>query len=461
MGLRERVARWVAPSVFKALGTRMTAEQLLQTVFGPAGAGTRIGTQEVLKAYSTMPWLRSVVTRTSWSVACVPWKLYVATNAPASKQGKAVKRTDVARSMDPNQRMKAYKALRASDSLREIETHPALDLLDKGNERFSGAICRQVTQQHLDLVGEGAWLLERNGMLLPSEILPIPPTWIVQTPWDRVSRDTWMISTPDRGTLTVPKDDLIYFHHPDPADPYARGRGMGHALGDELETDEAITLHLKRWFKNYAMPPLIVSRKGAATGTTSQPANVERMEEAWMRKLAGRNNVPYFSNQELNIQTVDTTFKDMQLSDLRSDERDILIHVYGVPPEIFGILESSNRSTIDAADYILAKHVQVPRLEHMRMVLQLRLIERYDERLILDYVSPVMEDKEFQLKVVQGSPQAFTLDEIRELAGHRPLATGGEGFYVPMNTVYVTDPSEVGTQEAAVAAAGAGAGGGA
>lgn len=456
MGIRQKIARWALKA---AAGDRLSAEQLVTLVFGPGTTGVRMGSAELLKAYETMPWLRAVVQKVSWATACVPWQLFVVTNEPqktarkAGRPAKAVLRRDLSRSMDPDFRIRAYKALRQDDSLKEITNHPLLELLDNGNERFPGHTCRQITQQHLDLVGEGAWVVERNGLLKPSGILPIPPTWIAATPWDfqSGSNGMWLVHS-NRGSISLPPEDLIYFYHPKPNDPYDRGTGMGHALGDELETDEYTARHLKRWFKNFAMPPAIISKKNptspVAGGASATAANVDRLEESWMKKLLGRNNVPFFSNQELSVNKIGDTFNDMQLSQLRKDERDIIIHTYGLPPEVFGILENSNRATIDAADYLLAKGTVVPRLEYMRAVIQRKLVEQFDTRLILDYVSPVVEDKDFQLKATGQHPYAFTVDEIRELAGKRKLPDDvGEGFMVPMSSIYVRDLTETGVDE--------------
>lgn len=458
MSLKQRIAHGIASWAIKNLNDRMTAEQLVTAAFGPTSTGLRYGSTELLRAYSTMPWLRSVVGRISWSTAVVPWQLYAVTGK--AEDGKRyMRRKDIAESRDPKYRLEQYKSLRRSDRLEEIETHAALDFLETGNDRFSGHVARQVTQQHLDLVGEGAWVIERDGLGMPTKYWPIPPTWIAQTPWSPLNTGlgvingqstigNWIIHS-NRGTLVVPPDDVVYFYHPNPADPYDRGRGIGHSLGDELETDEAAAKHLKRWFKNFAIPPVIISRKqsGPQTPGAGGP-NMARLEEKWMAKLLGRNNVPFFSTHELSVHEMNHTFQEMQLSQLRKDERDILIHVYGLPPEVFGILEQSNRSTIDAADYLMGKYVIVPRLEFQRAIIQKQLIEKYDERLILDYVSPVLEDREFELKVMQAMPHDFTVDEIRELANRRPLPNGaGEGFFVPMSSMYVRDLTEAAYEE--------------
>jgi hypothetical protein len=66
------------------------------------------------------------------------------------------------------------------------------------------------------------------------------------------------------------------------------------------------------------------------------------------------------------------------------------------------------------------KYCIVPRIERERCFLQERLVPEYDERLIIDYVSPVPEDKEFQLKVMAAQPTSFEKNEFRELAGFAP-----------------------------------------
>jgi hypothetical protein len=293
----------------------------------------------------------------------------------------------------------------------------------------------QVSQQHLDLIGETFWILDRNGLNLPSAIWPVPPTWVASRPINGLngmpSQDYYTFSSAS-GSRTVSSRDVIRFYHPDPSDPYNRSSGIGHVLGDELETDEYISKFMKRSFKNNAIPPMILSMKD------TKKENLDRFEEGWMRKLTGRPNVPFFTNREVKVDQLNPTFQQMELATLRKDERDTIIHVYGAPPEIFGIIENSNRSTIDAADYLFGKFVVVPRCEFRRIILQQRLVETYDDRLILDYVSPVVEDAEFKLKVMQAQPAAFTVDEFRDLGGMPPDLSGtGDGRIVQMGVIWV------------------------
>ena len=431
MNWRDNVATWVMRAIGANPGSVMAA--MLNSIVSTP----RLGTSQLLQAYNTMPWLRAVVGRTSWMVASAHWQLYVATEKPSAKsltRAKARRYRALARSMNPTKRQNTYKALRRSDSLREIEQSPALDLLEFGNARFPGMVCMQVMQTHLDLVGETSALIERNGLLTPGAFYPMPPTWVTELP--RNGGSTFLVVAPG-GTLEVPKQDMLYMYHPNPADPYDRGTGVGHALGDELETDEYAAKHLKAWFRNRARPDILVS------GETLSIDNIKRMSEDWLQKMQGTQGFakPYFINRKIDVQQIGHTFQEMQLSDLRKDERDIFIHVYGMPPEVFGIVENSNRATIDAADYLVSRYIAVPRLEFLRIWLQMQIIEQFDDRLILDYVSPVQEDREYELKVMQAKPAAFTVDEWREQAGKSPEEdkTVGGGRFVPFNEAFVEE----------------------
>lgn len=439
MTLRQRMAS----VALKALGADAFS-QIISSIVGNASTTPRMGSKELLRAYSTMPWLRAVVGKISWQAGSVPWQLYVATAAPEPGKGKerrARRFKALQRCTSLRQRMVMYKALRDDDALKEITEHGFLDLIDRGNTKMSGAQVMQLTYQHLDLVGESAWVMDRNGLSVPTDLWPIPTTWVQDMP--RPGRDTYMVVAPT-GMREVPAQDIVWFYHPDPSDPYARGTGTGHALGDELETDEYAAKHLKGWFYNRARPDILVTGAGLNKG------DLDRMEEKWLQKLSGAGKAgqkPYFINRDVKVDVISQSFGEMQLSQLRKDERDAIVHVYGLSPEALGIIENSNRSTIDAADYMVAKYVLQPRLEFMRTKLQL-LVEMFDERLILDYINPVQEDKEYELKVMTASPASFTVDEWRAQAGKKPMpdAKIGEGHIVPMTNTFVESLDELAEQ---------------
>src|SRR6185295_18915609 len=211
------------------------------------------------------------------------------------------------------------------------------------------------------------------------------------------------------------------FKDPDPAMPYWRGTGTSQALADEMETDEYAAKYIKAFFYNSARPDVIITPKG--DNASLNPNEMDRLETQWTNEHQGfwRAFKPLFSNRPIDVTVLEANFRQLQMKDLRSHIRDICLQVWGVSPEILGVLENSNRATIDAADSLFSKWVIVPRLEDWRLDFQRQLVPEYDERLILDYESPVQEDKTFAKEVMGLITEAFSLDEIRELVGHSPL----------------------------------------
>ena len=422
---RVMVAAKAAVGIFSDNSLTQAYGLLRGVLPGGVGMPPQRGTVDFLRAYSQMPWLRAVTSRVGTATASAEWQLFV-----VRKKGERARRaTRIQRAMSLKSRQLLMKEATEKDELEQIVDHPLLDLLHSANEFHTGFSARKITQLHIDLVGDAFWLKERDAGGMITAIWPIPPHWIAATPtpafrFFRVNFRAW------RGN--IPDTEFVWFSDPDPMNPYARGSGAAMALGDELDTDEYASRMVKAFFYNSARPDLIISPKG---GGNLRDASIKRLEEDWMAKNQGffRSWKPYFLTREVDIKELDHNFRSLTLVQLREFERNVVMQQYGVPPEILGVLESSNRATIDAADYFMGKYVIEPRLEFQRAIMQERLVPEFDERLILDYVSPVAEDRERFLKVATEAAWSLTTNEWRAMSGHGPLEDeqAGELHMVP------------------------------
>lgn len=390
----------------------------------------RRGQQRLLEAYAEMPWVRAVAGKIGESIAATEWIALRSTNVGNAQEAAATARFYSKASPDRRKR------LRKQMELVELPGHPMLDLLEEGNEFHTGMTIAEVTQLHLELVGEGFWVKERNGMGRPTELWSIPPHWVRGTPHPGPDADSFTLFLDGQETA-LPMSEVIWFKKPDPYLPYGRGVGTGRALSDELDTDEYAAKHMKGWFVNGAIPDLLVSADGLS------PENTKRMEEDWLDKQQGWWNrfKPYFVGKKLTVTKLTSSFRDMGLGQLRKDQRDVIIHTWGVAPEMFGITENSNRANITGAFYQYARWVLVPRLELKRVFLQTRLAVDYEPGLIIDYVSPVEADKAHVLNVMKAAPWAFNVDEWREEAGRTELADdAGKVHAAPFNLIFSETP---------------------
>lgn len=383
-------------------------------------------TAGALQAYSTMPWLNACTNKVANSTAMVQWKLF----RVGGKNGKPKfhRKLFTAKHIE---RRAIMKQLRATGEMTEIETHPFLDLLDFGCAQFNGVQVMRLSQIYMDTVGECVWLLERNPQGMPVGLWPIPSHWVadfptIAKPYFRIQFKTFV------GDIAT--EDVVLFMHPDPLNPYGRGAGTAVALADELDTDEFAAQFTRSFFQNRARPDVIISGKGLGKDET------RRLEVGWLQKHQGffKAFKPAFISADIEVKELGTSMKQTGTRELREFERNVIMQVYGVPPELFGVIENSNRATIDAADFLFAKHLLVPRLELLRTIMQEKLIPQFDERIILDYETPVEEDKQYHLEAAKAAPWARTVDEWRELQGLEPAEGGmGGGFMVPFNMMYV------------------------
>lgn len=416
------------------------ATQLMQGLY-PSHRGeppARTG-MNFLKSYSTMPWLRASVHRVSTSISATEWKLY-ANKKQGNPKARAVKHFK-AQTTHHDQKVKILHQLDAKGELQEIVEHPFLTLLHDPNEFMTGLDFMKVTQAHIDLVGEAFWLKERDGLGMLIGCWPIPPFWIIQTatptyPFYRVSYRGWQHDIPDT--------EMLWMREPDPFNPYGRGSGTAQALGDELDTDEYAAKFTKSFFFNDAKPPFIVYPKGQPTASLGS-SEISRLEQDWTSKNQGfwRKFKPYFLSAEVGVYEFTQNLQNMQLTDLRKFERDTVVQCYGIPPELLGILQHSNKATIDAATFIYGKWVLMPRLEFLRAQWQERILPEFDERLILDYVSPMEDDKNQQLEALKAMPATATINEWRGRQGLPPL-DGPNGDMHMMPSLMQPQPLDLG-----------------
>lgn len=420
----------------------MAVRRLLDiaTVSGAGGGGGRFQvvagqapqrTANFLKAFAERPWLSAPADKIATDIAATEWTLHaVRTGAGEASFRRYPRLTRAA----PAVRRSIMRDLRVRGELMDIEAHPVLDLLCNHNLVHVGPQALRVVQLTTDLVGEGYELIERwpSGPLagLPMNLWPLPPDWVTKIPGQSGDR-MFHVQLPGSAPQPVSPDDMIWIRQADPANPYGRGVGTASSLGDELDIDEFAAKEVKTRLYNRARPDFLVMSDEIGT-----PSDARRLEARWMEKHGGffRAGLPHFLNFEAKIHQLSSNFEEMEISKLRPQQRDTIIQRFGVPPEQLGIIENSNRATIHASDFIYADGCLVPRLELMRTSLQAQLVEEYDSRLILDYVSPVPEDGEFQKEVMAAAPHMFTRGEFKRLAGIEPTESDNV-YFVPFNLV--------------------------
>ncbi len=333
---------------------------------------------------------------------------------------------------------------RLGDGEKEkVEDHPLITLFQKPNPSPDATwfTLLYMTEAYLQISGEAFWVLEKSGLNQVNEIWIIPPNWVNTTP--TLDKNYFEIITADGVRIDIDADDMVYFKEPNLVNPYGRGKGRAKAIEDEVETDEYMAKWSKRFFYNDAKPPFIIEAPGA-----SKP-DVDRIQESWMQRFAGLNNAhkPAVLPFGGKVTQLGTNAREMDFVQSRKYLRDQANQHFRVPPELMGIIENSNRATIDAADYIFRSSVLINRLTMIQQALQHQIINRYFEKdnLLFEFENVIPDDKEFELKKANEglSRGAISINEWRQINGWDTLeGDAGDVYLLPNTVIPVRNPMD-------------------
>jgi hypothetical protein len=399
---------------FKALFSRSKREGTGFEMSRWSAAPPRRGSEALLRAYKTMPWLQTLVDTTSEGVADLRWKVV----RPTKRENAKGFRAKLSGTLE--ERRERLKSMIEAGEAVEVPDHGLLQLLCDPNDHLTGRQVQKLKQIYLDLIGEAPLVLEmRSGVPVGYWILP--PYAVTAFPdWSKPPAERFYTVTFGKLSRLIPASQVVMLRHPDPDDPLGRGIGKGFALGDELDTDEYAARFAKNYFYNSAIPAAVVTIEGMPAGDT--PA-AKRWKEDLKREHQGADNAGkvLVTGGKVSVARLDTDFQKMDLNALRKGLRDFARMNFKVPPEIVGDLTSSNKATAWAAGDALARNAIVPRGEFLRSEYQKRLMPFFgEEGDVLEFESPVPADKELELRVMGLFPSSFTHDEARTLAGKKP-----------------------------------------
>lgn len=353
-------------------------------------------------------------------VATAKWRLVYPTNRSAAKLARELP------ALTWDVRLDTIAELRRAGDLREVAEHPLLTMMERNVAELPGNELQRLSALFMEMTGEVHWLLLRNGASAPSGALLLPTAWVRELP--RAGRPAYEVAH-SGWQGTIPASEILSFIRRNPANPYGRGIGILAPLIAELETDEFASDFVRGYFLNDARPPAVISAEGLTD------PEITRLERWWLGKFQGFRKAwaPAFTNvRDIKVHEFSRAFGS-ETTELRERNRKFVLQYLGIPPELAGDVNESKRSTIEHADFIFAKYVQVPRLEAIRSRLQPWVEETYDERLVVTYDNPIREDREFLLSVRQAFPWAFQIDEHRAFGGAEQLGPerGGSNFPVP------------------------------
>ena len=322
----------------------------------------------------------------------------------------------------------------------EVTDHPFLDFMEEPNplyEMTSSAIWR-LHEIYLLLVGEGFFLIERDNHGKHVELWNVPPHWVKTTPY--LGNPYYGIVSPGGITMNVEVDDMFVMKQLNPLDPFMRGLGIAQSIADEVEIDEYAAKFQKRFFYNDATPPVVFSMPEATR---------EQREEFlahWNAKHKGVENSHRAAALSGNIGVHELNSsggRSLDFVESRIALRDAVLEHFGVPREIMGITENSNRATADAAQYIYAKNVLTPKLKQREKAINKQLLPLFGNDLVWRFDAIIPYDQDFNKSMAIDGYNAGLImkNEARELLSLDDTE-GGDVYKIGINDLFLSDKDD-------------------
>lgn len=282
----------------------------------------------------------------------------------------------------------------------EVTSHLALDIWAMPNAYTPQQLFIETFQQHLDLVGEGWWVIERNILGWPESMWVVRPDRIAPVPSAETGIAGYLYQGPDGQRIPLDVDNVIRLRQPNPADVGPAGRGMG-AAQTILAQVESVALSAqwnRNFFANSALPGGIIT-----VPQTLDDKSFARLQLQWGEQHRGVGAAHRVGILEGDAKwTSQPTQKDMEFSELLNTSRDIIREAFAMPKFMLGLVDDVNRATADASSASFGTWGLVPRLERVKQALNVHYLPMFGPQghgsgqpeVEFDYDNPVPPDAE-------------------------------------------------------------------
>ncbi|MFI0236335.1 phage portal protein [Streptomyces sp. NPDC016845] len=283
----------------------------------------------------------------------------------------------------------------------EVTRHAALDLWNSPNRHMTGPAFRESAQQHEELTGEQWWVIaSHENSTLPLELWPVRPDRMEPVPDQDEFLVGYVYTGPSGERIPLGVDEVIFLRRPNPLDPY-RGMGAVQTILMDIDATRASAEWNANFFRNSAEPGGIVE-----VDRRLSDDEFEEFRTRWSEQHRGVSNAHRVGVLENGLKWIDRKYsmRDMQFTELRGVNREIIREALGFPKPMLGSTDDVNRANAEAAGFVFARWLIQPRLERVRDMLNTRLLPLYGatgKGLEFDFVSPVPEDKEADASVLQ------------------------------------------------------------
>lgn len=330
-----------------------------------------------------------------------------------------------------------YQILNSKGDVREIQNHPALDLIHKVNPFQTKAEFLKITMINKKLCGDAFWYKVRNERGQVAELWNLRPDYIeiVKDPNDFIK--AYKFNKADGTQEIFDPADIVHFKYPTPLDDYF-GTSPVKSARTRIDTENYAGLYQRDFFLNNARPDgIIKANVGMALDKDQKDEIREEFEKK--HKGVGKNSKLAIVEGDISYQQVSISQREMDFIESMKFTRDDILVAFGVPKAIVAITDDVNRANAETSMYIFLSEVIKPELTMLvEKINEMLVIPDFGDNLFLTFDDPTPENREQTIKEYEtGIKNNYLLiNEVRAKENLEPI-DGGWSMYRPLSEVAV------------------------
>lgn len=331
--------------------------------------------------------------------------------------------------------LQLYRIQNSRGEMKEVQTHPALDLLYKPNPFQTRTEFVEKTIINLKCSGDAFWYKARNSSGRPVELWNLRPDRITVVTDPAAFILKYQFSRDDGTIADIMPADVVHFSYPDALSDVL-GLSPLKPAQIRIQTEEHATTYQRDFFINSARPDAVLYSDNAGTLDEDEKNEIRRQ---WYRRHGGVNNSSKVAilGGGLKYQQISVTQKDMDYIEGTKLTRDDILTALGVPKPIVAVTDDVNRANAETAMAIFLSETIKPEISRIVEKINEELIyPDFGEDLYVNFPDPTPKNRELMLQEYQNGLQNnwLLINEVRQREGLEPIK-GGWTFYMPIANI--------------------------
>jgi len=383
--------------VYRGLANRMIQKGLIGPIamVNADRVWSVLGAADAAEYFSSWVWY--CINKNSGLVGRTPLRVY----APVSKTSKSF----------------SIKTIGAQDEIaEELDDHPIKELLDQPNNDQGSHEFWALTNSWLEIDGNAYLRIVFDKFGFPAALYVLPADHVEPEPGEDRLVKRYRFRRKSAIEYVDP-EEVLHIKVTNPSTPH-KGKGPLHAAMAAIQRYMTIQDFEYALFKNQARPDTHIK---LPAGTPKPERDAIRNEV--MAKFTGKNiGKPLVTTGDVDLTTLQWNPRDAQVLTLAKAAREEIILIFGLAPTMLEI--SASRAEDESKRRAYGRDTIQPRLSRIDSALTRKLAPYWDDRLTIEFDSPVPEDTDLEIerlsKLVER--KIITVDEARHELGFESMA---------------------------------------